>query len=145
MLQNDEAGIQGGNVAHNVFPVLDDLEGSRTPTFDVKVSSIKCGLRVEASPHNRRKTHCNGDGPNSLINVTIRRPHEVRGNTQHIFNNFFGPTKFSDNLFVGQSSQVGVTPCVDANLMSANIFHLQSFRKFESSRTYYKECRLQVV
>ena len=37
MFKNDEAGVQGGNVAHNVFPVLDDLGGSRTSTFDEKV------------------------------------------------------------------------------------------------------------
>lgn len=84
MFKNDEAGVYLGNVAHDVYPVLNNLGGRYSPTFDVKIylnivslpnrngvqvytSSIKCspGLTV-ASPNNRPKTHCSSEGPNSV-------------------------------------------------------------------------------
>ena len=69
----------------------------------------------------------------------------MRGNTYHIFNDFLGPTKFGDNLIIGQSSQVGVAICMDGNLMSGHILVSQGLRKFDNSRSHHKESRLQVV
>jgi hypothetical protein len=113
----------------------------------VNTSSIKV-----VSPNNRPKTHCSRDGPNSvtehktnnqiikqgskpwcLLNVTIRRPPGVRSNTCQIFNDFFCPTKFGDDLFVGQSSHHGVAPCVDGKLMSVHIFISHGIRKLGTS------------
>lgn len=40
-----------------------------------------------------------------ILNIAIRRSHEKRLNTKNIVNNFFGPAKFGDDLFIRQSSK----------------------------------------
>lgn len=81
MFKNDEASVYDGNVSKNVVPIFEDLLDSCRVTGDVEVSSIKCRGRANASPNNRSKSHRNADGPDSIINVSIRRSHRVRGDT----------------------------------------------------------------
>lgn len=75
----------------------------------------------------------------NTLDITIRRPHYNRRNTEDISNNLLGPTELSNDLFVRQSSKVRMAPSVNSNLVTSDIFLLKKPGEGNASGTYDKK------
>jgi len=64
--------------------------------------------------------------------------------TKDVLDDLPGPTKFSNDLFVGESGQGLVTPGVDGDLVSTGIFGLKGVGESDDTRADDKECCLEV-
>ena len=107
-------------------------------------SSVECRSGADAGPHDWLQAHCQGNGANSIIDVTERGSHCVRGDAQHILDDFPGPSKLRNDLFVGQGSEgSGVTPRVYGNLVLGHIFALEKRGGGDSAGADDKECGLE--
>jgi len=100
VFKNDKAALDSGGVAKDVFPVLENLLDGRSATMNVEVICVKGGLWANASPYDRCKTHCKGNGTDAVVNVSEWWPHHVWSDTEDIFDDFLRPPEFCDNLFV---------------------------------------------
>lgn len=80
-----------------------------------------------------------------LLDITVRRPEHVRGNTSDIKDNLLGPSELRDNLFIGQGSERRMTPRVDSNLMPVDILVLKSGGEGNTTRSDNEEGGLEFL
>jgi hypothetical protein len=163
VFEDDEASVQRSDVAHDIIPVLQNLGRCDGSCMDIviwkdalgreklirtghRTSSIKCCSCTDAGPHDRRQTHCQGDSSNPVINVTERGPHCVGRDTQDILDYFLTPSKFCNNLLVGEGRKGrGMTPSMDGDVVLAQILCLKNSREGNCTRTNDKEGRLERI
>jgi len=109
-----------------------------------RTSGVECCSGAHAGPHNRFQPHCQGDRTNPVINITKRRPHRVGRYAEDVLDNFLGPTKFCNDLFVGQGGEgSSVTPGVDGNVVLGHVLGLEEGGGGNGTRTNDEECRLE--
>ena len=68
----------------------------------------------DRSPEGGDEVHGLGDCTDTVIDVTIRGPEENGGDTSDVLDRLASPTELGNNLLVGQSSESGMGPGVDA-------------------------------
>lgn len=59
------------------------------------------------------------------LDVTERRSHHVWCHPNNVFDHFFRPAEFSDDLVITKGSQGEVAPCVDGDLVTGDVFGSQ--------------------
>lgn len=146
MFEDDEPSVQRRDVAHDEFPILQNLSGCDSSCVDKEVSGIECSGGTNAGPHDGRQTHCQGDRTNPVIDVTKGRSHCVGRDTQDILDNFLTPPKLGDDLLIGEGGEGrSVTPGVDGDLVLAHILGLKDSWEGNDTRTNHKERGLEGV
>jgi hypothetical protein len=100
--------------------------------------------RLLSDSGNRQRHNTPHEDRKYTLNIAKRRPHVNRLNTKNIVNDFFGPAKFSDDLFIRQSSKCIMAPGVNSNLVAAQVFLLKKGRPTSDSGTHDEESRLEV-
>lgn len=65
----------------------------------------------------------------NVLDVTERRPHHVRRNSENILDDLLGPPKFGDDLLVRQAGERWVTPGVHSDVMPGHKLRLEGGRE----------------
>jgi hypothetical protein len=100
-----------------------------------RTRSLSNGITVNSIPHEDSKY---------TLNIAIRRPHVHGLNSKNILYNFSGPAKFGNDLLVRLSSKVRMTPGMNSNLVTSEIFLLKKAREGSHSGTHDKESGFEV-
>ena len=96
------------------------------PLFELILNLLKRGTiggqapvcRIAIPNHGCETEHLRGDGTNSVVGVTIRRPPVARNTPPSgIMNDLQRPTNLSNDLFVGEGCHVRVRPGVYTNVV----------------------------
>lgn len=120
MLEDDEASsellrlcerrIEVGLVRHSGH-----LTTMHTPV--VRIVLLRKAITVvvgDGSPEGGDEVHGLGDCTHTVVDITVRGPEEDGGDASDVLDRLASPTELSDDLLVGQGSEGGMGPGVDA-------------------------------
>lgn len=79
------------------------------------------------------------------LDISVRWPHHVGSDAQYVFDDFFRPAQFGNNLLVCHCSERRVAPGVDRNLMASHVLSLESAGERNDSGANDEKCGLEVV
>ena len=130
MLADEGEGIdKSRNVITSDF-VLKNDEARRTrtgePLLELILNLLKRGAiggqapvcRIAVPNYRCEAEYFRGDGANSVVGVSIRRPPVARNTSpSRVVNDLQCPANLSNDLFVGEGCHVRVGPCVDTNVV----------------------------
>lgn len=106
--------------------VRDGLDGSgvNAPVLTVPLDGTSTWSDTDhaGGPDDGTHTHCEGNGTDTIVHVTIRRTEGERGDANDVPDSLASPSEFRDNLLVCQGGQGTVTPGVDRNLVIVHVF-----------------------
>ncbi len=120
MLEDDEAsielerlcerGVEGGLIRDSGDCATMDTPVVRIPLLSNAVTVVVWGGRPEGG----NEVHGLGDCTNTVVDVTVRGTEEDGGDASDVFDRLATPTELGNNLLVGQGSEGGMGPGVDA-------------------------------
>ena len=101
-------------------------------------------MLFRSCPDHRSQADEFANSSDSVIDVSIRGPHCVRGDTSELPNNLLGPLQLQDDLLVGQGGEGSVRPGMHRELVTLHVFVLEDVRVGNGSRANDEESRLDV-
>lgn len=120
MLEDDEACIEvqrlcEGGVEGNLIRDGGDCATMDTPVVRIPLFRNAIAVVVwDGRPEGGDEVHGLCDGTNTVVDVTVRGPEEDGGDASDVLDRLATPTELGNDLLVGQGSEGGMGPGVDA-------------------------------